>query len=166
MYSSELFEIELIICLKMDLALNNNKWYAIKPKQPTNQPTPVAKWERRNHKILWFFIYIYIGLADPPPSACTFASSREQSPLSDLVLWVLDEAYYGTMVQWKRIWTLWTLLFFNYWIYFSFIYSFIDNPVAFAYNITQISIQWRHLFVAIQSFHSSKGCERFLFQAF
>ena len=31
------FKIELIICLKMDLALNSQQgWYAIKPKQPSN----------------------------------------------------------------------------------------------------------------------------------
>ena len=30
--------MELIICIKMDLALKTYKgWYAIKPKQPTNQ---------------------------------------------------------------------------------------------------------------------------------
>ena len=40
-----MFEIELIICLKMDLALNNlQSWYATKPtNQPTNQPTIIAE---------------------------------------------------------------------------------------------------------------------------
>ena len=37
MCQTELFEIELIICIKMDLALNHLQgWYAIKPKHPTN----------------------------------------------------------------------------------------------------------------------------------
>ena len=31
---AKLFEIELIICIKMDLALNNQQ----RPNQPTNQP--------------------------------------------------------------------------------------------------------------------------------
>ena len=31
---TELFELELFICIKMDLALNNKGWYAIKPKKP------------------------------------------------------------------------------------------------------------------------------------
>ena len=42
MYSclTELFEIELNICIKMYLVLKTNKgWYAIKTNQPTNQPT-------------------------------------------------------------------------------------------------------------------------------
>ena len=41
MYSheTELFEIELIICIKMDLPLITYKgWYAIKPNQPTILP--------------------------------------------------------------------------------------------------------------------------------
>ena len=33
LWSTELFEIELTICIKMDLAVITNKgWYAIKPK--------------------------------------------------------------------------------------------------------------------------------------
>ena len=37
-----MFEIELIICIKMDLALNNIQgWYAIKPNQPENPSQPL-----------------------------------------------------------------------------------------------------------------------------
>ena len=42
MYSclTELFKIELIICIKMDLALNNlQKLIGHKTNQPTNKPT-------------------------------------------------------------------------------------------------------------------------------
>ena len=35
-----IFEIEMIICIKMDLALNNQEVLIChKPNQPTNQPT-------------------------------------------------------------------------------------------------------------------------------
>ena len=44
--STELFEIELIIYIKMDLALNNlQRLYATKPKQPTNMNKYGIKWQ-------------------------------------------------------------------------------------------------------------------------
>ena len=42
-------EIELNICIKMVFALNNlQSWYALKPSQPTNQPTS------QTHIVLWY----------------------------------------------------------------------------------------------------------------
>ena len=38
LYTHELFEIELIICIKMDSALNNLQWLICHENQTTNQP--------------------------------------------------------------------------------------------------------------------------------
>ena len=40
---TELFEIELVICIKMDLALNNLQRLICRKTQPTNQQTPVCR---------------------------------------------------------------------------------------------------------------------------
>ena len=49
-----MFEIELFIYIKMDLALNNLKgWYAIKPKQPTNSSRIISLLS-----VPWFHIFL------------------------------------------------------------------------------------------------------------
>ena len=63
---TELIEIELFICIKMDLALNNKGLYAIKPKQTkqTNCNKKQLEWRLwiilvkiSNNNDWWSFIY-------------------------------------------------------------------------------------------------------------
>ena len=42
-FETELFEIELNICIKMDLALNNLQRLELLQSKPTNQPTNQTK---------------------------------------------------------------------------------------------------------------------------
>ena len=48
-----MFEIELIICLKMDLALNNLQWLIYHKTQTTKQPVIVLY----IHSYLWHFLF-------------------------------------------------------------------------------------------------------------
>ena len=55
---TELFEIELIICIKMDLTLNNLQRLIYHKTQPTNQPLLLFYYRER----LWYWYIKYIQL--------------------------------------------------------------------------------------------------------